>query len=60
MDANEELELVPVMVRVEAFAGRQERERRESAQVRRAITEESTFDWRSYERRAVPSRWRVR
>ncbi len=49
-----------MMVRVEMVTSRQERERRERAQARVAITQENTVDWRSYERRAVPARWRVR
>ncbi len=39
---------------------RQERERRERAQALVPIKQESIVDWRSYERREVPARWRVR
>ncbi len=57
---NQVRELVKVQVRVQVFASRQERERRERVEARQVITQENTLDWRSYELRAVPARWRVR
>ncbi len=53
-------ELVPVRVEVEVVTSRQERERRERLQACLPITQQNTVDWRSYERRALPARWRVR
>ncbi len=55
---NEIRELEPVKVVV--VTSRQERERRERAQAQAPITQENTVDWRSYERHAVPARWRIR
>ncbi len=38
---------------------RQERERRERAEHLRQIEQDAEIDWRSYERRSIPNRWRA-
>ncbi len=49
-----------VLVRVEVeVSTRQQRERREQAQSTQQIVPESVIDWRSYDRRTIPGRWRV-
>ncbi len=50
---------VPVRIEVEIITSRQDQERREHAQAHRPITEQNVLDWRSYDRHAVPNRWRV-
>jgi hypothetical protein len=40
-------------------SSREERERRERAQQRQEIERDSQIDWRSYERRSIPNRWRA-
>ncbi len=47
--------LEPVEVEVSTL---QERERREQA-ARRQIERDSEIDWRSYDRRSTPTRWKV-
>ncbi len=53
-------DLVLVPMKIEVVASRQERERRERAQAHQVIAQDSMLDWRSYERRTIPNRWRVR
>ncbi len=48
--------LVPVEVEVSTL---QQRERRAQAQPRQ-IEPDMVVDWRSYDRRTIPGRWRVR
>ncbi len=38
---------------------REQRERRERAEHKREIDQDSEIDWRSYERRSIPNRWRA-
>ncbi len=60
MYQNQDQELVAVKVEVQMYMSRQDRERRERAQAVHAVAPDNTLDWRSYERHALPNRWRVR
>ncbi len=53
-----EREQVPERIEVEVST-RQERERREQAEHLQQIQRDNEIDWRSYERRNVPNRWRA-